>query len=632
MDQIQLGLINQRNGWHAKAAACFRLALEADPKSLAAQLLLISALIDTGKADAAASALDAVLADRRWDPSSDREAGPALTALGASFRGTDRLADAVRCFAAAAEVLPDDATAQQRLGILLLLLSQPEPALLALDRAAALDPYSAETHHNRGVALATLGRETEATLAFSRALEINPEHVQARAQRMFIMAGENDWATLADDLEWLPDMGTTRGVVSPFAMMSFEDHPERHKLRSMRYAATQCPVAVRGTGAPVPARPKSKPAKIRLGYFSADFRNHAMVHLAGRMFELHDRDRFETHAFAFGPPTDDLQRKRMIRAFDHFTAVEAMSDEQIAAKARADGIHIAIDLLGYTKGDRAGIFARRPAPVQINYLGFPGTSGAPFIDYLIADPVVIAPDHRDCYTEKLITLPFTYQPTDNRTAISARRFTRQQQGLPDAGFVFCCFNQRYKIKPAEYAIWMRLLTEVDGSVLWLLAGSSTSRDNLRAAAVGHGVDPGRLRFAEPLPVAEHLARIRLADLFVDCFHYNAHTTAMDALWVGLPLVTKIGSGFATRVAASLLGAVGLSELVTSSDSEYFELALELARDPARLGSIRDRLEANRSIMPMFDTEQYTRHIEAGYEAAYQRYFDGLAPADIWVDA
>ena len=625
MDHIQLGLINQRNGWHAKAAACFRLAVEADPQSLAAQLLLISALVDADQADAAASALDSVLADRKWDPAGDREAGPALTALGASFRAIDRLADAARCFAAAADILPDDAPAQQRLGIVQLLLSQPEQALAALGRAAALDPQSAETHHNRGVALATLARETEAIQAFSRALDLNPEHVQARAQRMFLLACENDWATLADDLMWLPEMGTTKGVVSPFAMLSFEDHPERHKLRSMRYAAAQCPVAV-----PVPARPTAQPAKLRLGYFSADFRNHAMVHLAGRMFELHDRNRFEIHAYAFGPPSDDLQRQRMIRAFDHFTVVDAMSDDQIVAKARTDGIDIAVDLLGYTKGDRAGIFARRAAPVQISFLGFPGTSGAPFIDYLIADPVVIAPEHRGSFTERLITLPFTYQPNDNQRAIATRPATRIEQGLPEDGFVFCCFNNTYKIKPTEFAIWMRLLGEVEGSVLWLLAGSTASRANVRAAAASHGVDPDRLRFAEPLPLAAHLARSCLADLFVDTFHYNAHTTASDALWAGLPLVTRIGAGFAARVAASLLGAVGLDELVTTSDAEYFDLALALARDPERLQEIRARLAANRLTMPLFDSERFTRHLEAGYQAAYQRYFDGLDPVDIQV--
>ena len=620
---LQLGLMNQRNGWHRKAADCFRQAAQADPAASHPQLLLIAALLDSGQADDASAALDSLLSR----PPSDRGAEPALTALGASFRTHDRLAEAARCYTAAAERSSDDALTHQRLGVVELLLHHPAEALSALDRAVALDASSAVSHHNRGVALMTFRRGTEAIAAFTRALEIDPEHVEARTLRMFLLARDCDWDLLErEDIARVPGMGTTTGIVSPFALLSFEDHPERHRLRAVRYAAARCP-----TEWPAPARPKERPVKLRLGYVSADFRNHAMVHLAGRMFELHNRDRFELHGYALGPPSNDIARQRMVRTFDHFIDVEALSDEAIVARARADGIDIAIDLLGHTQGSRLGIFARRAAAVQINFLGFPGTSGAPFIDYIVVDRVVVPPEHRSAITERLITLPHTYQPSDNQRVISARHFTRASEDLPETGFIFCCFNNSYKIKPREFGIWMRLLREVDNSVLWLVAGTAEARANLRSAAAVLGIDPDRLRFAKPVPVADHLARSRLADLFLDTFVYNAHTTASDALWVGLPVLTKIGSSFASRVAASLLAAIGLSELVTTSEQQYFELALALACDPARLAKIRARLAANFATQPLFDSAHFTRSIEAGYEAAYQRFFDGMPPADICVE-
>jgi predicted O-linked N-acetylglucosamine transferase (SPINDLY family) len=369
---------------------------------------------------------------------------------------------------------------------------------------------------------------------------------------------------------------------------------------------------------------------LRIGYFSADFRNHAMVHLAGRLFELHDRERFSIHAYALGPPSKDLARQRVRRAFDSFEEVDQFGDEEIAARARADGIDIAVDLMGYTEGSRIGIFAHRAAPVQVNFLGYPGTSGAPFMDYIVADPVVVGPAQRDSYSERLIRLPHTYLPADDQQTFPVGSQTRADAGLPDQGFVFCRFNNSYKIKPAEFSIWMRLLGEVDGSVLWLLASSPRMQANLRDAAARAGIDPARLVFAAAVPMPEHLARHRFADLFVDTFHYNAHTTASDALLTGLPLVTKAGSGFAARVAASLLHAAGLEELVAGSDDEYFELARDLAIDPVRVSEIRARLKANRQTMPFFDSAGFTRHIENGFEQAYQLFLDGKQPEDIIV--
>ena len=625
--QLELGLKSADNGWYAKAVDSFRAVVELEPANASAYLLLAAALIELDRLDEAKGAIDSAIVKGQVDATVECKIGPVLAKLGGALRKVGRIAEAGDCFTAAAERDPDDAHAHQRCGIILLLQGRPELALTAFERSIKLDPTIAQSFHNLGVALTGVGRIDEAIAALTKALELRPDHLNARAQRMFLLARNCDWALLDEDLARVRELGLSTGAVSPFMMLSFEDHPARHRQRAENYVAALCPQV-----APVPPPPIVRPQKLSLGYFSADFRNHAMVHLAGRIFELHDRDRFTVHAYSFGPPTDDLSRRRMIRAFDSFTDVSAMSDEAVVAKARADGIDVAIDLLGHTEGSRMGIFARRAAPVQVNWLGFPGTSGAPFIDYMVADPMVVADEHRSSYCERLITLPFTYQPSDDRRMIAARPASRADVGLPDQAFVFCCFNNSYKLKPVEFAIWMRLLKAIDGSLLWLAAGSVRSQDNLRAAALQQGVDPERLVFAESRPVAEHLARCRLADLFVDTFHYNAHTTASDALWAGLPLITMAGQGFATRVAASLLHAVGLDELITTTEEAYFDLSLELARDPVKLAAIRAKLAANRLALPLFDSERFTRHIEAGYEAAYRAYFEGRPPGDIRIDA
>ena len=623
---IQMGLVNARNGWFDQAAESFTKAAALDPPPALANLYLGTALIRLGRLDEAAEALDRAPAAEAAEAGAGQDLAAAWSEIGVARRLDGRLGEAAAAFARAVEANPEDAKAQERLGLSLLLLNRHEHALAPLRRAVALDPVSAEAFHNLGVALMYLRRSEEAIAAFSSALEINPGHMIARAQRIFLLAKDCDWDAIEQDLPMVPTLGIEGAAISPFMMLSFEDDPERHRRRSELYlAGLNLPVAK------TPAAPRSRPPKLRIGYFSADFRNHAMVNLAGRMFELHDRERFSVHGYALGPPSNDLARQRVRRAFDSFEEVEELSDAEIAARAREDGIDIAVDLMGYTEGGRIGIFAHRAAPVQVNFLGYPGTSGASFIDYIIADPVVISPAQRDFYSERLIRLPFTYQPTDDQRPIPTGTIGRSEAGLPDKGFVFCCFNNSYKLKPAEFAIWMRLLEEVDGSALWLLASSARMEENLRTSAARAGVDRARLVFATAVPMADHLARLNLADLFVDTFHYNAHTTASDALWAGLPLVTRAGSGFAARVAASLLGAAGVGELIASSDDEYFELAQGLALDPPRLAEIRARLAANRTAMPLFDSAGFTRHIEQGFEQAYRLFLDGREPEDILVE-
>jgi predicted O-linked N-acetylglucosamine transferase (SPINDLY family) len=350
------------------------------------------------------------------------------------------------------------------------------------------------------------------------------------------------------------------------------------------------------------------------------------------VFEHHDRNRFETIAISLQPEFPSPTRNRLQIAFDDFIGAARMSDRQVAELIRAREIDIAVDLTGYTGHTRADIFADRPSPIQVNYLAFPGTMGAEFIDYIVADKVVIPEDQHDAYTERVVYLPETYQPRDRSQTSSDRPMTRQACGLPERGFVFCCFNQNYKITPEIFDIWARLLRTVDGSVLWLLEGNAAAPANLRCEAERRGVPGDRLVFATHIPPGEHLARHRQADLFLDTRPYNAHTTASDALWAGLPVVTCPGETFASRVTASLLEAAMLPELVTRSLDEYASLALALARDPDQLAAIKAKLATNRLIAPLFDTARYTRNLEAAFTEMWSRRQRGDAPASFAVDA
>jgi predicted O-linked N-acetylglucosamine transferase (SPINDLY family) len=355
------------------------------------------------------------------------------------------------------------------------------------------------------------------------------------------------------------------------------------------------------------------------------------MHLFVRTLELSRREMFDQQAFSFGPHSKGPMRQRVVQAVSKFHDVRNMGDKEVAQLAQAEGIDIAVDLTGYTRNSRCGIFSYRAAPIQVNYLGYPGTSGAAWMDYIIADPVIIPKEMAQHYSEKVIYLPNSYMPSDNTREIAARPLSRTEEGLPEKGFVFCCFNKPSKIRPQEFNIWMRLLRQVDHSVLWLKIGNDKAKENLRQEATKHGIDPSRLVFASYVDeLADHLARHRLADLFLDTFNHNAHTTANDALWAGLPIITKLGAGFASRVTSSLLKAANLPELITHSSEEYEELALELARNSAKLSALRSKLEANLVNTPLFDSEGFSRDLESAYELVYDRYLRGDQPGVIHV--
>jgi predicted O-linked N-acetylglucosamine transferase (SPINDLY family) len=381
-----------------------------------------------------------------------------------------------------------------------------------------------------------------------------------------------------------------------------------------------------------PYSKKSKPLeKITIGYYSADFHSHAISYLICELIELHNRSKFNAIAFSFGSNNQDQTRQRLMNAFDQFIDVSHQSDEAIAKLSRDFKIDIAVDLMGYTHDARPGIFEARVAPLQVNYLGYPASMGNEYIDYIIADQIVIPESNKQFYSEKVIYLPNSYQVNDRKKVISDRQISRTELGLPKDSFVFCCFNNNYKILPETFDGWMRVLTVVEGSVLWLFQDNDWVVNNLKKEAQERGVEADRLVFAKRLPLDEHLARHRQADLFLDTFPYNAHTTASDALWAGLPLLTMMGESFASRVAASLLTAIDLPELITKSQKDYEALAIELATNPAKLKAIKAKLESNRLTTPLFDTPRFTKHLEDAYTKMYERYHADLPPEHIYIE-
>lgn len=560
------------------------------------------------------------------------------------------------------ELNPAHGGAHANRGVVLTELRRAEDALLAFDRALALKPDLPEVFANRGRLRAWLGMYDEAIVDFDRAIELRADYAYAfygRADalghqqkfaasvasydraialnpgftvlgglRRFAQMKVCDWTGLESDVAaFTSGLELGECVSPPLPLLALLASPRLHHLAARAWTRAQCPPD--NALGPIPIR--SSRNKIRIGYFSADFREHAVAQMTAAVFEAHDRSRFELIAFAFGPAAEDSMRQRLERAFDRLIAVGERSDLEVASLARELEIDTAVDLGGFTAHSRPRIFALRAAPIQINYLGYPGSMGAAYMDYLIADEVVVPTAQQTHYSEKLIRLPETFFPVDPMREIATEQPSREQLGLPATGFVFCCFNNNYKITPEIFATWMRILQRVDGAVIWLSRNNADAAANLRSAASRLGIDPDRIIFADRVPsLALHLARYRAADLFLDTRPYNAHATAVDALTAGLPVLTCIGEGFAGRVAASLLKAIGLPELITESVAAYEDLALGLARDPARLARLKGLVTLHRRTTHLFDVLRYTRHLEAGYVAAYDRLLHRLPPDHIAV--
>ena len=481
-----------------------------------------------------------------------------------------------------------------------------------------------EAYNNLGVVYSEMRDHEKAIENFNIVLKEQPDNHTSLSQKLYAQAQICDWSTFEKDKQYIKNIGSTHHVIPPFCLLFLDDDPEGQLFRAKEYVKKKYNI----TPLESVEKPLKKPEKIKLAYFSADFYDHATMHLMSKLFKLHDKNKFEIHIYAYDLLATDKTKQELMDNVDYFHDVKLLSDPEVALHARENKIDIAIDLKGYTLQTRIGIFAHRFAPIQISYLGYPGTTGANFIDYIIADEMVIPNDLRKFYTEKIVYMPDSYQVNNDERIISDKNYTRSDFNLPDEAFVFCCFNQPYKITPNEFPIWMNILKSVPNSVLWLLQYNDSSKLNLQKYAEASNVDPERLIFTKRLPNPDHLARHKLADLFLDTFNVNAHTTTSDSLWGELPVLTLAGKSFAARVSASLLNAVGLEELITSSKEDYEKLAIEIGNSKDYANQLKEKLVKNKFSSSLFDTKQFTLNLEEVYLKLYENYFEDIAISDI----
>ena len=585
--------------------------------------------------------------------------------------------EALKSFEKAIELKPDFAEAYNNQGNALLKLKRIDSALKSYEKSISLMPNYYQAYHNCGRAFYERNKKNEilknyekskkfnsdldsAIKNYKKAIELKPDFAEAYFDLGSIFSEVNkndaaieyyqkaidlkkefgaklgilihtklklcDWSTINKDLKDIEDkILSFEKLSSPFFLLSIKDSLKLQKINAEKWFKNE----FRSTNNNLEKiSKKQNNKKIKIGYYSADFREHAMGHLLANLFELHDRSKFELYGFYFGPDVNDDVFKRILKTFDKFVNVNSKTETEIAQISKDFQIDIAVDLMGYTRDNRFKIFIEKCAPIQVNYLGYPGTLGANCIDYIIADKVLIPEESQEYYSEKIVYLPNSYQANDSKKKVSKKIFTREEIGLPKNNFVFCSFNQRYKILPKTFDSWMQILKRVDNSVIWLLESNEKSSENLKKEAVNRGIDPKRIIFSKALPLDEHLARHKAADLFIDTFPYNAHTTCSDSLRVGLPVLTLQGETFASRVSSSLLNAVGLKELITYSSKEYEDLAVEFATDASKLKNIKNKLEINKNKLPLFNTKLFTSHIEQAYFEMYKRYNKNEKPENI----
>lgn len=677
-----LGIIRSQQGRHSEALELFTSALKINPNSAQALANCARVFAALGRIDEALLSYDRSLAAR---PSAEtltargnllRDTGrleealvsykaalainpdypEALNNCGGALHAARRPKEALVQYDKALSLRPNYPQALNNRANLLRELKRFDEALESYDRAIALKPDFVEAINNRAIALWEMKRIDDARAAFDQALAIDPQcpaalsnrskmlwsefgvydaalsdletlvrldpnfHL-ARGDLLYLRLHSADWRNLDVDLRAIKE-GIDRhmAVIQPFVFQAVAESPAdilscSTIFAEQEYASAPNPISLR----------REDRGKLRVGYVCGEFRAHATSYLTVGLFESHDRDHFEIIAFDNGRSDNSLTRKRLEKAFEKITDISALSDQDAGELIMREGIDILVNLNGYYGAQRIGVFARKPAPIQVNFLGFPATLGAPYIDYIIADRIVIPEDERKYYAEKVVYLPDCYQVNDSKRAKAANSSSRESHFLPKEAFVFCNFNQSYKVTPRMFAVWLRILSRVDNSVLWLLDNGPRFSHNLRHAAAEYGIVPDRLVFASTIPVDEHVCRLQLADLFVDSLPYNGHTTASDALWAGLPVITCRGNTFAGRVATSLLHAAGLPELSVETLDSYEEMAVNLARDRQLLNLYRDRLAANRLSCPLFDTDRYRRHIEAAYREMWEIYRCGEAP-------
>ena len=548
---------------------------------------------------------------------------------GNTLKALRRYQQALDSFAAALQLGSDPSEVHINCGNIFLEIADFEAAEQHYSQALRSETISTQNkvhaYTSRGIATLQRKHYRQALNDFHQAYRLQPNLIYLEGMRVHVKQHLCDWEDIEADIAKIEtSLIKDQQVITPFSFLSVCDSPALQRKAAKIYIQNTCSEDIK----PIP--PHQTHAKIRIAYISSDFQNHPISYQMAEIFERHDRDRFEIYGFSTGPSTGDEMHHRITKAIDHFLDLRFTSDADIAQLARSLEIDIAIDLNGLSYGDRTHIFALRAAPIQVNYLGYPGTMGATFIDYVLADQIVIPSASRRHYSEKVVYLPDTFQANSSTQPASSRVFIRDQENLPATSFVYCCFNNNFKILPATFNLWMRILNRVDNSVLWLLEGNPDASVNLQKRAAEQGINPTRLIFAQPLPLDQHIARQQLADLFLDTHPFNAGASASPALRAGLPVLTRIGKAFAGRMAASLLHAIGMPDLVTSTEAAYEDLAIRIGNHPDLAQSLKDRLRKNQQSTPLFDTKTFTLNLESAYAEMYARNQAGLPPDHIHI--
>ena len=615
-----LGVIFNKLNQNDDAVKILKKALAIKPDFADASNNLGIALKNLGQVDAAVKSYKKALAIKPNYAEAHNNLGNALKNLG-------QLDIAIKCYEKAFTIKPNYAEAHNNLGITFKQLGQLNSAVKCHEKALTIKPNYAEAYYNRGNALIGLKRLDEALANYERAIVLKPDIDFILGDLLHLRMGLCIWDDLPRQLDELKNkINKNEKVSHPFPILTLIDDPQIQRKTAEIYVNHKFP---KNNVLPaIGIYPKH--SKIRIGYFSADFREHPVSSLTAELYEMHDRNQFEIHAFSFGPDTKDEMNLRIKAGVDHFHEVRMMSHKDVAMLSRSLEIDIAIDLGGYTQNARTEIFALSAAPIQISYIGYLGTMGANCYDYLLAGQGMIPQKNQKFFTEKIVYLP-SYQVNDSKELPPEITFTRKELGLPEKGFVFCCFNNSFKYTPATFDSWGRILKEVDGSVLLIYADNDKSKINLTNEIILRGIQPNRIIFGKRLSKLEYLARYKVADLFLDTLPYNAGTTCSDALKMGLPVLTCLGNSLVSRMGASLLNAVNLPELITSSEKEYETLAVELGNDPEKLKLIKEKLASNLSTAPLYDTPLFTKNLESAFTQMYERYQQGLEPNHIYVE-
>jgi len=611
-----LGAVFQDRGNLDEAQDCYRRALALNPDYVDAHNNLGSVFQARGNFDEAVTCYRKALALKPDSVEVNNN-------LGVVFKNQGNLNEAVACYRKAIALRPDFSEAYNNLGNVLKDQGNLDEAVVCYSKALMLKPDFPMAHNNLGIIFQEQDKLDKALACYRQALEWAPEFHVAKINLLHVLQYVCEWKELGLFSEEVRRVvreipSTTENQIPPFSFLALSGTtPPEQRICANNWAQSTCQSLISRRGEMGFEFKREPNSKIHIGYFSADFRNHPVAYLMAEIFEIHDRDRFQITAYSYGPNDGGVMRKRLEKAFDNFVEFRDFTHENAARKIYEDHVDILVDLTGYTQHSRSAILALHPAPIQVGYLGYLGTMGADFMDYIIADSFLIPPEYKKYYSEKVAYLP-SYQANDRRCAV-AETPTRKGCGLPEEGVVFCCFNQTYKILPDVFDVWMRLLKAVQNSVFWVYASNPYAIESLRREAQARGVSPERLIFAENLPLDRHLARLKCADLFLDTLPYNAGTTASNALWAGLPVITCAGETFSSRMAGSLLTSMGVPELITYNLDDYYSLALDLATDGKKRENIRGKIIANRDSALLFDSRQFTRNLEAVYAQMWDEY-------------